>query len=278
MKQLIKIGLIVLAVAGIAWFAWSSMDSIGSGDKTKIENMDFYKYVEDRVKNELGEKVAFSKAESAYKSIVADIQTEAAQSGLSESDRKSCMKQAVFAFAPMLASNALSYFRGSAWDGNSVNSWRAKAQELRGTGFIQSGSQVDRDLSEVISVADSYNGAVAACNVGQCTSPEAVKAAIAKAESFKKAPLTNDKALMGRLGAVGTTAKNSYANYVLNYCNNIASNWDEYSNYDSWRAKYQSAHNMISTYTSAFGDDSRFSSARAALERAEDRADAYYTE
>ena len=282
MKQVIKIGLILIALGAIAFFIWKTMSGMGDAPEIDIKNKAFYQQVDDRVKAEVNNKVPYAKAEQSYKDIVAMIETEYAQNsknpemGINNDDRKGCLRNVTQAFAPLFVEHGQQYFHSSNWDASQVNALRSTALSLQQSDFIKGGSDVAGSLSQIIGTADSYGQAIAACNVGSCTSPEAVRSAIARADSYKKAPLTNDNNLMAKLNAVPEAAKSSYANYVVSYCQGIASRCTDYGSYEAWKGNRELAYNKITEYTNAFGQNPRVLAMRDVLSRAEAQADEYY--
>lgn len=241
MKQVIKIGLILIAIAAIGCLLWFTMRGMTSAEDTFIKKQSFYDQVEERIKTEINDKVGYDKAETAYLRLMGEIKTMDLQSAIKKDESQSCQKITAAAFAPVLNKKALDYFNGSDWDGTMVNKFLNMAKGLNAYGFIKSGGVAD-DLMKVINTGTSYNEAVALCNGAGCTTVAGVQSAIAKAQSFQNNELLqNDKALMAKLSSVPATAKATYNQHVKNHCAGVASRWRSYGSYSAWQSAYNGA-------------------------------------
>ncbi len=273
MKQLIKIGLILIALAAIGCLLWFTMRGMTSADDTLIKKVPYYDQVEERVKAEINDKVGYDKAETAYHQLVGEIQTMAMQNGVKKEESESCLKIAASAFAPVLNRKALDYFNGDSWDGTMVNKFLTSAKALEASGSIKGGGVYD-DLMKVINTGTSYNEAVALCNGAGCTTVAGVQSAIAKAQSYQKNELLqNDKALMSKLSGVPGTAKATYNQHVKSHCAGVASRWRSYGSYSAWKSAYNSAVSMASNNPY---DDGSSSGLISQLNSADSNAYNYY--
>ena len=281
MKLAIKIFLLVLVVAGIgtaAYFMFRPMKDIGEG--TEIHEVTkFEKHIQERVEDEIADK-DFDEATEGYQSILDEIDTEASvildddEENLSATEERNCRKEAFFAYAPIFTKHARRYFRNATWDETYIDSLQHMARQLLATDIAESGTDVDGQLKSTIETVNDYHEAWRLVNsAGGCTSTAAVDNAISRANSYRqRSPLNNNTDLVAALAAVPEKAKDAYAGYIIRRCENIAANYYNYDSYVAFYTALDGANKLINEFTSKYGQDYRFSNAKAKLANADRNA------
>lgn len=281
MKLAIKIFLLVLVVAGIgtaAYFMFRPMKE--SGDELEMHKVTkFEKHIQERVEDEITDK-DFDEATEGYQSILDEIDTEAAvlldddEENLSAKEERNCRKEAFFAYAPIFTNHAQSYFRKASWDEDYIDSLQHMAQRLLATDIAESGTDVDGKLKSTIETVNDYHEAWRLVNsAGGCSSLSAVDNAISRSNAFRqRSPLSNNTDLVTALTAVPEKAKDAYAGYIIRRCENIAANYYNYDSYVAFYTALDGANKLINEFTNKYGQEYRFSNAKAKLANADRNA------
>ena len=281
MKLAIKIFLLVLVVAGIgtvAYFMFRPMKE-GGEELEMHEVTKFEKHIQERVEEEIFDK-EFEEATEGYQSILDEIDTEAAvmlddgEENLSETEERNCRKEAFFAYAPIFTKHAQRYFRKATWDENYIDSLQHMAQQLLATGIAESGTDVDGQLKNTIETVNDYHEAWKLVNsVSSCSSLSAVDNAISRSNAFRqRSPLSNNTDLVTALASVPEKAKDSYAEYIIRRCNNVANNYNNYDSYVAFYTALDGTNKLINEFTNKYGQEYRFSNAKAKLANADRNA------
>lgn len=278
-NKTIKIALISIAVIAIVSVFIYFLKGIVKPPEDDIAKTPFEKYIEAKVKAEIEGK-DYQTASTAFNNVLKDIETEASiinsngAKQLTDNEVSNCKKKAFFAYMPIFDSYQQSYFIRSSWSDGELQELKSKAKYLKKMNLAE--GQAEKALSDVISNVDDYYDAWKVVKSARsCTSVDQVNRIKSNAESYKRAPLTNNASLSVGLNSAYSEAKNSLANNIKAYCRSVAKDYKNYGSYDRFVDDVDSALKRIGEYENTF-EGVTFSDALDLLIQAELNAKEYY--
>jgi len=284
MKNIVKIILIVLAVAGIGTAVFLFFNNVDEGKEEVIATSSFEKTIQSRVANEITDK-SYNEASNGYDAIIGAIQTEASITlgdgtpNLKPEERLKCEKMAFYAYAPIFTTYAIGYFSRQAWNENEMATLRSRSNALLAQNIAEPGTDVAVNLKKVIETIGNYYAAKSViASAKSCTTANAVESIKTKAASYKTGLLVNNTTIMSGLNNAYSDAKASYGRYVSSQALRIASGYRGYGSYPNWYNNYEHAHSLIKEYTSKYGNEQLFTEAKWNLDNADSKAMDYYSD
>lgn len=298
MKTLIKILIIVVAIAGIAWGVWSLMEQSSEIQPATVSTQEngaaeeaetpLSEY-EQGIKNQLDERMPenavadLSQWKAVRKEIDNGIETAATMTlgdgstQVSKEEALRCHKMVFNRYASAFLKQCDTFFAQSSWNETEMNALKAEATGLLGDRYCDRGSTIAVKLSKVSDNVSMYHGAKSLiAKAGSCNSLAAVKACRGDVAKYKQAPLTNCPSIMSQLNGVAQKATNSYARVVASKANTVARNFDTYSSNLEFNRKYREALDELNGFVAEFGSTAELSSAKSALQNAKIKAPKAY--
>ena len=280
MNKTIKIALISLVVVGIAAVIIYFINGTRVPESQAIATTPFEKEIASQVAKEI-EGHDYTSASSAFNDILGVIGTEASilnsdgKKQLSETEVENCKKIAFYAYEPIFESYQNSYFARSSWTDKELSALKTRAQKLLSMNIAE--DEVKRALSKVVSNVNDYYAAWAIVkSASSCSSVSAANKIKSSAESYQRAPLTNNASLKAGLSNAFSDAKKSLANNIIAKCKNVARNYQSYGSFESFYAAEEAATNRINEYVNAFKGATLFTEATKELSNADEAAMSYY--
>lgn len=253
MRKAIKIGLISLAVIGIGILIWVTLLHQDVGIKQiNVDDSFFTAQIKSQSEKDIVNGSSFSNIMHSFNSMLLDVNDAAYLENIDASEASSCKKLLAYHYTPKLTEHAKAYFDGNVWNASHLDSLKQEAQNLISTNLLPSDSHDLPKLNDIIKNVNDYHAAVAATQVGGCTTVAAAKAAISRAQSFKRAPLTNCTSLAEALNAVPSKVKTSLANNIAAACQRHSAGTD-------------ALIERINDYERAFGHNSKLSQEKSKL-------------
>lgn len=254
MRKALKIGLIALAAIGIGALIWFTL-LYHDNDIKKVTVNDSYftAQIISQVQKEITEGSSFNDVMRSYNTMLQEVGDAAYLENISTSEADTCRKLLAYGYAPKLISYAEECFKKSEWNVRVIDTLRHEAQNLIDAGTLPSDSHNLPDLRYIVKTVNDYHAAVAATQVGGITTVAAARAAITRADSFKRAPLTNCRSLISALNAVPDKVKSTLANNIASACQH------------SHGANIASLIARIDEYERTFGSNSLLSQQRRQL-------------
>ena len=224
MKTVIKILLIVLAVAAIGfvvWFFVNKDDTSAIGPTAKTE---YVKQIADRAEKVIDKVDDYNQAKLNFIDLENEIKAEKANGTRPDEEIKNAQEFIVFYFAPKHIKHANEHFAGHEWSTEEVMEFKKVAQHLLDYNVIEDSAANRAGLNKVITVADHYAAARAlASSSPRCGSAADVRGVINKVEAYKNEdPLKNCTQLRNDLDGAVNRAVNNYAASVAAQLNGIA--------------------------------------------------------
>lgn len=254
MRKALKIGLIALAAMGIGALIWFTL-LYHDNDIKKVNVNDSYftAQIISQVHKEITEGGSFNAILRSYNTMLQEVGDAAYLENISTSEADTCRKLLAYGYAPKLISYAEECFKKSEWNVRVIDTLRHEAQNLIDAGTLPSDSHNLPDLHDIVKTVNDYHAAVAATQVGGITTVAAARAAITRADSFKRVPLTNCRSLLSALNAVPDKVKSSLATNIASACQH------------SHGANIAALIARIDEYERAFGSNSLLSQQRRQL-------------
>ena len=265
MKLAIKILLIVLVVAGIAYIAITQFGSMEDTPPPPVPELTkFEKHIQKRVENEVAD-CSYDEATKAFNSIMDEITTEAnimverdgeEEPSISDEEAQSCREELFYAYAPIFTAHTDEYFQRSTWDEAYINQLRDKAKEMQQAHIAEEGTATTEKLAATIKTVDDYHAALKVVRQAEgCTTVAAAKSIISEAQAYQRAPLTNCDRLRSQLAQVPTKAKNAVATVIRNRCADVINKFDniKYGSFREANDAINSCTSAITDYYNAFG-------------------------
>lgn len=279
MKNAIKIIIIaIVAIVLIVAIVFSIKDLSGGADKV-MATTPFEKTVEEKVANQIEGK-DYSSARSGFDAIMNYIDTETSitladgKKNVSPEEAANAKAMVFNAYAPMVINKGAELFSRSSWNDSEITQLGAEASRLAGAG---TDANLTSQLNNIVNIVNTYKEAWGVVNSAKkCSTISSISTLSAKAENYRRDPLTNNVSLMSALSEVPSTAKNAVASSLASQA---AALQNKYSNYGSWSSfltKYNSISNTLDTYVSKYGSNSKISQAYSAISTAYDWAYNYY--
>lgn len=224
MKTVIKILLIVIAVAAIGFVVWHFVnkdETVIVGPTAKTE---YVKQVADRAEKVIDKVGDYNQAKLNFTDLENEIMAEKANGTRSADEIKNAQEFIVFYFAPKHIKRANEYFAGHVWSTEEVTEFKKMAQHLLDFNVIEDSAANRAGLNKVITVANRYAEARAfASSSPRCGSKADVVAVKRKIDTYKSEdPLRNCDQLRSDLDGVYNRAINNYAASVASQLNGIA--------------------------------------------------------
>lgn len=254
MRKTIKIGLIALAAMGIGALMWFTL-LYHDNDIKKVTVNDSYftAQIITQVQKEITEGSSFNAAMRSYNTMLQEVGDAAYLENITANEADSCRKLLAYGYAPKLISYAQECFKKNVWNVRVIDTLRHEAQHLIDAGTLPNDSHNLPDLRDIVKTVNDYHHAVAATQVGGITTVAAAQAAISRAGSFKRTPLTNCTNLLSALNAVPDKVKSSLVNNIASACQH------------SHGANIAALLARIDEYERAFGSNSLLSQQRIQL-------------
>lgn len=212
MKTVIKIALIVLAVALIGFVVWHFVSKDETANVGPVAKTEYVKQVADRAEKVIQNVDDYSQVKMNFTDLENEIMAEKANGTRSEEEIKNALEFAIFYFAPKVIKQANEHFSGSEWSSEEVRDFKETAKHLLDYHVIEDSAANQAGLNKVITVADHYAAArQLASSSPACGSADQVRAIMSKANAYKNEdPLKNCTQLCSDLDAVVTRAVNNY--------------------------------------------------------------------
>ena len=279
MKNGIKIAIIAfVAIILVVVIVFSIKDLSGGSDRP-IAVTPFEKTVENRVEKEIEGKDYLS-AGKAFTSIMNYINTEtsiklADGSSSVNPEEAAKAKEIVFsAYAPMVVARGNELFARPAWVSSEISAVASEAAVLAKAGGDPT---LTGELNNIVNTAQAYKEALGVvASAKSCSSISNISTLIAKADNFKRAPLTNNTSLMASLNQVGPTAKAAVVSSLYSRAASLSKKATSYGSWNSFLNNYNSVSDALDSYINAYGVTSKISEAYSLINSAYNRADSYY--
>ena len=249
MKTLIKILLIVLAVALIGFVVWHFVnkdDTTVIGPTAKTE---YVKQIADRSEKVIDKVDDYNQAKLNFIDLENEILAGKVNGTHSEEEIKNAQEFIVFYFAPKHIKHANEHFAGSEWSTEEVMEIKKMAEHLLDYQVIEDSAANRTGLNKVITVADHYAAARAlASSSPRCSSAAQVKSIISKVNAYKNEdPLKNCTQLRNDLDGAVNRAVNNYASSVAGQLNSIANQMASSDDPGALRQKADGIYREFST-------------------------------
>lgn len=228
MKQVIKVGLIIVVLAIIGLIIRGSLHSISEENSKSLASLTFENAINEEIDSVFKNNPDYYSAKRTYEKIMGLIKTEEfitlriGQNSLPLDAAKNCKDKANSKFAPVFTNYATDYFSRSSWDGSELKTMQATAQSM-----LQSMGVTSDYAGQLKTIENNVTDYLAAkaivANASKCTSVSGVSKIKSNAKAYLKAPLTNNTQLTAELNNAGETAKKSVLNYIIRLCNNANS-------------------------------------------------------
>lgn len=253
MRKALKIGLIAFAALGIVTLIWLTL-LFHDNDIKKVTVNDSYftAQIKTQAENEIVDGSSFSDIMRAYNTMMQEVGDAAYLENIDAREASNCRKLLAYGYAPKLNEYAKECFNNSEWNVDVINTLRHEAQNIINASILPDDSHDLPKLQYIIKTVNDYHAAVAASHVGNCTTVAAARAAIARASSFKRTPLTNCRSLVAALDAVPQKAKASLVQSIVAACQRRGVNCD-------------ALIERIDDYEQAFGYNSQLSQEKQRL-------------
>lgn len=278
MKDTVKIVLIVLTAMIIVGLLYYFTDKIEVAEAVKIVPKPFVDYVEQRVKQEVRDK-PFNEAKASFYELIDEINTESfvwlndSTRALTQADSVKCLKSAFYAYAPVFASNGISYFEKSSWTTQEADEISDEASTLLAYQIAEVGSQVKTELYQIVKNVEDYHNALGVVkNATICGTVDAVNKCIANAKKYKQAPFTNNHKLMTDLNEVPEIAKKALSVKLVARANSLVNSACDFNTYREWNDTLSKINKSIEEYVNAFGKIQKLDDAKSKLVEADETA------
>ncbi|MBR3830493.1 MAG: hypothetical protein IKJ52_04490 [Muribaculaceae bacterium] len=220
MKQVIKIGLIIIVAAAIGFAIRTSLKVLEAEDSALLSSLNFEKVIGIQIDSIKGD---YHPAKRAYDRIMGEITTEEfvtlgdGNKGISKSVADDCRNKANDKFAPIFTEYATKYFENPAWDLGEITAMQTTAQSmLKSTGSNSKHAGLLNSINTTTTGFIAAEGVIA--RAASCTTIASAGqiGKEAKAYSGYTLPINTRE----RLAAAPEIAKTKVMNYVISLCNN----------------------------------------------------------
>lgn len=299
MKTLIKLLIILVAVAGIGFGVWSLI-----GDSTEIQpatiseqenqsevaekpQSEFEAKIQEKLNEQMPDKSKFDLTlwGKAKENIDNEIKTAATMTlsdgttQISQEIATRCHKMVFNHYALGFLAQSDTFFAQSSWNEATMNSLKNEAAKLLNDQYCEKGNNTAIKLSKINGYVTSYFGAKSLiARASSCNSLSEVKSCRSEVAKYKQFPLTNCTSIMSQLNGVPQKAVNSYSRIITSRANNVANNFDTYSSLVEFNKKYRTAMGELNAFSSEFGNTSDISSAKNNLQNAKTKAPRAYVQ
>lgn len=219
-KNIIKLLLISIAIAGLTYLVVDQFNKVGTSDG-RIENYDLSRELQSSIDSLPSSWNGSSYL--AFREVLADIDIAEGMNGIDEN----ASEQALSLTNSVFSEASKAYFRRSSWVDSDLSHIKHIASYLKD--------------SDIVGIVDGYYGAKSViASSKSCASQSAVDNCITKADTYNKAPWTNCQELKDGLASVRKNALESYTNRALiPLCNRLLNYKSNYRYFDEFDADYQ---------------------------------------
>jgi len=261
MRNAIKIGLIFLAAAGIGAVIWLTLLYHDNDiKKVNINDSFFTAQVRSQIDKKIVNGKSFDAVMHSYKTLMQEVEDAAYIENIDNSEAANCKKMLAYGYAPKLTEHAKGCFANNVWNENHIDTLKQQAQNLIDANILPSDSHDLPKLNNIITTVNDYHSAVAATQVGTCATVAAAQNAISRANSFKRAPLTNCTSLVNALNEVPEKAKSSLVQSIVAACHRHSASTD-------------ALIDRINEYERTFGRNTQLSQEKSKLIEAKRKAE-----
>ncbi len=227
MKQVIKIGLILIVAAVLGFILKASLFAISDSDSAMLSAQDFEATIKSRADSVFkNSNTDFHSAKRDYDKLMSDIATEKfitlsdGSKTLSPDKEKACSDYCNNKFAPLFTKYANDYFENTTWDSGTLKSMQATA-----TSMLASTGKGGDYAGELKTIENTANGFFQAENVIARASKCSSVAEIGQIqhEANKCSGLRLPASTQNRLNSAAATAKNTCHNNIVSRCKNAKS-------------------------------------------------------
>ena len=260
MIKALKIGLIALSALCIGLLIWFTLLYHDNDiKKVNINDSYFTAHIKSNVDKQITAVSSFDSIMYSFNYMMQEVGDAAYLENINADEVENCRKLLAYGYSPKLINYAQESFKKSEWNVSVIDTLRHEARSLIDAGILPNDSHDLPKLNDIIKTVNDYHAAVAATKVGSITTVEAANAAIARANSFKRAPLTNCTSLVAALNAVPDKAKTSLANNIAAACQHRSAGIDDLLE-------------RISKYERHFGSNSQLAQEKFRLKEAKRKA------
>lgn len=281
-RNVVKISVLAVVILGILGIAFYFISGVSDSKDQTIRSESLTTSIANGVRQHIVGK-DYSEASKAYDSLLCIIKTESfitkdnGERLISEQEEMTCRKNAFDEYCKIFIDYSDRFFSGSSWNENILAEIKTEAQNLISTNLAENGTEFHSKLASNINNVNDYFAAWKVVrSASHCTSVSSVNNIKSSANSYMRVPLTNNESLKSGLASAYTYAKNSYANYVNDFCSKVSRNFKHYSSYDSFSSELSRASSMINDYIDNFGNESYFSNSKSILYNADIEAMEYF--
>lgn len=299
MKTLIKLLIILVAVAGIGFGVWSLIgdsteiqpatvsEQENQSEETEKPQSEFEQKIQEKLNEQMPDKSQFDlsqwgKAKEGIDNEIETAATMALSDGTTQISRDiatRCHKMVLNHYALGFLAQCDAFFAQSAWNEATMNTLKNEATKLLNDQYCEKGNNTALKLSKVSGYVTSYHGAKSLiARASRCNSLSEVKSCRSEVAKYKQAPLTNCTSIMSQLNGVPQKAVSSYSRTIASKANNIANNFESYSSLVEFNKKYRTAMGELNAFSSEFGNTSEISSAKSNLQNAKTKAPRAYVQ
>ena len=224
MKQVIKIGIILIVAAILAFIVKGSLNAISDSSSELLSAQDFENVIKNRTDSAFSDTGRdYMSAKRDYDKMMADIATEEfitlndGNKSLSADKAKTCRDYCNNKFAPLFTKYANNYFNNTAWDSGILKSMQTTATSILASSGA--GGEYSGELKTIENTANGYflaEGVIA--RASKCSTVAGIGQLQSEANKYTGYRLP--ASTKNRLGSVGATAKNAVHSSIVSRCKN----------------------------------------------------------
>ena len=249
MKQVIKIGIIIIVAAILGVAIRTSIKALNDENSALLSSLSFEKVITAQIDSIGGD---YHPAKRSYDRIMGTIMTEEfitlndGSNAISKSLADNCRQKANDKFAPIFTDYATSYFGNPTWDLGEITAMQKTAQEM-----IKSTGASSKHAGMLKTIQTTTTGFIGAESViaraSKCTSSKSAKQIANEANSYSG--YTLPASTRQRLKEAPETAKSNVLNYII-ALGNKASSLNQAKNALSLANEYVNTFNSCPTVLS----------------------------
>lgn len=224
MKQVIKIGIILIVAAILAFIIKGSLNAISDSSSELLSAQDFENVVKNRADSAFNNTDRdYMSAKRDYEKIMADIVTEEfitlsdGNKNLPVDKAKTCRDYCNNKYAPLFTKYANNYFNNTSWDSGILKSMQTTASSILAS--MGASSDYSGELKTIENTANGYflaEGVIA--RASKCSTIAGIGQLQSEANKYSSYRLP--ASTKNRLSGVGATAKNAVHNSIVSRCKN----------------------------------------------------------
>lgn len=249
MKQVIKIGIIIIAAAILGFVIRTSIKALNDENSALLSSLSFEKVIIAQIDSIGGD---YHPAKRSYDRIMGAIMTEEfitlndGSNAISKSVADDCRQKANDKFAPIFTDYATSYFGNPVWDLGEITAMQKTAQEMiKSTGASSKHAGMLKTIQTTTTGFIGAEGVIA--RASKCTSSKSAKQISNEANSYSG--YTLPASTRQRLKEAPETAKSNVLNYII-ALGNKASSLNQAKNALSLANEYVNTFNSCPTVLS----------------------------